>query len=656
MSYPSAHDRPGSGRRLTRFRCGPLLALQWTVATCFASSAFGQEGGATRLAEMSLEQLMDVQIVSVSRRAESLSRAAASIFVITQEDIRRSAATTLPEILRMAPNLQVARISSLQYAITARGFNNAIGNKLLVLIDGRAVYTPLFSGVFWEMQGLMIEDISRIEVISGPGATLWGANAVNGVINVITRNSADTQGVLLSADVGSNERGAAVRGGGTVGTVGTWRAYARVRDRDNNDNRAGDSTADSWQRHQIGFRSDFPSSGSAPGSEQMLTFQGDVLKAESEDRGPLLGTSEATEINLLARWSRSTGEDSGYRVRAYWSHSEREEPFLFSPTWDIFDVEFQHNFRLGNHRMIWGTGMRHGRDEVDPGVYTVFFPSERSMKWQNLFVQDEMSLGRNVRLMLGLKLEWNDYTGREFLPNARLAWDVAPDHILWAAWSRAVRAPSRFDRDTHLVFGPLTLIAGGPEFDSEVAIVSELGFRAHPSPRLNYSLTLFHHNWDGLRSGSSQTTPLTYVNGIDGESYGVEMWGNLQMSDTWRLSAGLTTLHKNLRFRTGISDTAGTNNPTLHSDPDYQWMLRSSWDLSETMAVDFHLRHVAELSQEAVPAYTELDLWWVWQVSDRMQLKLAARNLLDSQHPEFGAEESRSELKRNFLLGMKWSL
>jgi len=653
VSVALAKDFVCPGLISWRHRSG-FLYISQILLTFYMMPVVMAQQDASGLADLSLEELSNIQITSVSRRRESLSEAPASIFVISAEDIRRSGATTIPEILGLAPNLQVARIDTVQYAITARGFNNAIGNKLLVLIDGRTVYTPMFSGVFWEMQDIMPEDIDRVEVISGPGATLWGANAVNGVINIITRRAFETQGALLTGDAGDDERGAALRWGGAAGSNIAFRAYGKYRDWDNSLRSDGTEAPDQWQRGQIGFRTDWDD------TDQRATLQGDLFRGESQHRG-FVGTLEVprikvSSVNLLVRWNRDLGNDSGIRIQAYWNHLERDELAIFRPKADIFDIDMLHNFSIGTHRIQWGGGYRHSSDEVEPGFFTVFVPDSRKLDWANVFIQDEIQLGVNLEATVGLKLERNDFTGVEYLPSARLAWIPADNRLLWTAVSRAVRAPSRFDRDVFFPGTPPFIIAGGPDFESEVANVFELGYRDQPLEVLNYSITLFYHDWDNLRSGTPLPLPVFLVNNIEGESYGVEGWTSWQVLPAWRLSAGVTVLDKKLEFKPGTSDTSGVNNSSLHNDPDYQWQLRSIMDLTPNLHLDFHLRGVDELVNEPVPGYTELDARIGWKLSYNFEISVTGRNLLHKSHPEFGSLLGRSEIGRSMLLGFKWSL
>lgn len=632
----------GPGRR-----AAGIAALLCGLA---AASAPAADAPARGLADLSLEELADIEVTSVSRRAERLGEAAASIFVVTNEMIRRAGVASLAEALRLAPNLQVARIDAAQYAISARGFNNAIGNKLLVLIDGRTVYAPYFSGVVWDQQDVLLEDVERIEVISGPGATLWGANAVNGVINVITRAAADTQGSLAVFGGGNRDALLAGRHGGTLGTTGHWRAYAKLVRLENTRTASGGAVADGWERQQIGFRADW---GDAQGG---FTLQGDAYRGRAEHRG-LLGPFELRPVevagaNLLARWTRRAADGSDLRVQAYLDHTERDDAVLYRPTVDMVDLEFQHGMPLGAHRLLWGGGYRRARDDIQPGLFFGFVPPQRTLAWKNLFVQGEIALNEGLELTLGTKFEHNGYTGTEVLPGARLAWKPSRAHFAWAALSRAVRAPARLDRDLRLPPTPPFFIAGGPDFVSEVANVVELGYRAQPSTTLTYSATLFHHHWDKLRSG--QLPPDAQVqNMIAGSTHGAEAWASWQPTPGWRLSAGLTTLRKKLHLEPGSADPVGPSN--LGNDPTHQWVLRSAFNLPRRQELDIAVRGVGALPEPAVPAYTATDLRWGWRLRDGLELSLAVQDLFDAGHPEFGAPADRSEIGRRVALRLRWT-
>jgi iron complex outermembrane receptor protein len=621
-----------------------LLALVALVPCAQAAPARGRD-----LTELSLEELANLSVTSVSRRAESLAEAPASIFVITAEDIRRSGATSLAEALRLAPNLQVARIDAGQYAISARGFNGLAANKLLVLVDGRTIYTPLFSGVFWDQQDVLVEDIERIEVISGPGATLWGANAVNGVINVIMRSARDTHGAVVSMGGGNRQQVGALRYGRPLGGGGHLRLYGKATRLENTQRGNGTAVLDGRDWLQAGFRADWGDAGDG------FTLQADAYRVRSEDRGVAagipIGRARLSGLNLLARWTRRVGEGSDLRLQAYVDHAHRKERILFQPEADLFDFELQHGLSLGDtHRVLWGAGYRYGRDDVEDGFLVGFRPTRRDLNWINVYVQDDIRLHEKVDLRAGVKLERNDYTGWEYLPNARFAWKPSGDHLVWAAVSRAVRAPARFDRD---VIRPLGGVFGGPNFVAEVANVYQLGYRARLAGVLTGSVTAFRHDWDKLRSATA--APVTFENKIEGPVYGVEAWASWQPLRMWRVSGGFTALQKDLRLEPGSTDPLGPRNPQLSNDPEHQWMLRSSLSPWETHDLEAMVRHVAALPNPAVPAYTAIDLRYSWRLRPELEMSLLGQNLFDRTHPEFNAAPGRSEFERGVFVQARWS-
>src|SRR5688572_21838716 len=439
------------------------LLCRLTALLLFSCGAATAQQVASNLADLSLEELASIRVTSVSKRSERLADAAAAVYVITADDIRRSGATTLPEVLRLAPNLQVARADAAQYAISARGYNSTLANKMLVLIDGRTIYSPLFSGVFWEVQDTLLEDIERIEVISGPGGTLWGSNAVNGVINITTRAAADTQGALVAAGAGNRHRSGAVRYGGELPGGGYYRVYGKAGEERQTRRPNGTVLGDAWDRRQAGFRADWS------GALQSFTLQGDAYTADV-DQGAT--TRRLAGYNLIGRWSRQLGDGSDIRLQAYFDRVERDQPGAIREVLDTFDVELVHGFQPAqNHRLLWGAGFRYAPDRVENlGPALAFLPGNRTVRRANVFAQDDFQLRPDLTLTAGLKLEHNEYTGWEHLPSVRAAWKPAEGQLLWAALSRAVRAPSRVDRDLFSPANPpFVVLAGGPNFQSEIA-------------------------------------------------------------------------------------------------------------------------------------------------------------------------------------------
>src|SRR5437660_2067687 len=567
------HGAPGVASLLTCLLLGQ--AAQAHADTTAQAAAAGE------LKRLSVEELMNVEVTSVAKEPQRLLQAAASIQVITAQDIRRSGATSIPEALRLAANLQVAQINAHDWAISARGFNANLANKLLVLIDGRAVYTPLYGGVLWAVQDYMLEDIERIEVISGPGGTLWGANAVNGVINVITRNASETGGALFVGDVGNNERGGSLRYGRGLDS-GAFRIYGKFSNWDHTNRADGGAVPDAWRRGQVGFRADWKAADDA------FTLQADAYDGHSQDRGSfgtlLIPAVTVSGMNLLGRWQRQLSGGSEFQLQTYLDHSKRDEAVLFRPVADIFDIEIQHAIPRGRQQLLWGAGYRHGHDSVAPGIFTAFVPASRTLAWSDVFVQDEISLRERLRATLGVKLERNDYTGVEYLPSARLAWKFPAGGLLWSSLSRSVRATARLDRDIVFPATPPYLVVGGPDFQSEVADVFELGYRAQAASTLSYSITAFVHLWDRLRSGTA--VPVVLENKIEGTTQGIEAWGSYQPLSFWTVHAGVSYLDENLRLKAGSTDPVGARNPNLRNDPHCQWTVRSSFDLPRNLQLD----------------------------------------------------------------------
>ncbi len=599
------------------------------------------------LAELSLEQLADVVVTSVSRREERLAEAAASIYVINAEDIRRSGATSLPEALRLAPNLDVAGADVNQYAISARGFNNVLANKMLVLIDGRTVYTPLFSGVFWEAQDVMLEDVERIEVISGPGATLWGANAVNGVINVITRSARDTQGVLASGRYGNRQSGAAVRYGGALGSAAHYRVYAKYDDRDASKFANGSSVNDASIHGQAGFRVDWDR------PRDTITVQGDTYFGNIDQP---ISERTMSGANLLARLRSDLGDGRSLAVQAYYDSTHRDHPQSFQEVLDTFDIEAQYGFRpLPRHKVLVGAGYRYARDRVGNSIYQAFLPADRNLEWAHGFVQDEIALTGRLDLTVGAKVESNVYTGAEFLPNIRLGWRYAPDRLLWTALSRAVRAPSRIDRDFYSPGIPPFLLEGDPAFKSEVSDVLEIGFRSQPVAAFSYSVTGFYHLHDRLRTYEPVPGHPTWGNRAEGESYGIEGWATWRIVPAWRVSAGGVAARQHLWLEPGSLD-AGVGLATLGNDPSAWWSVRTSVDLTPRHELDVAVRHVAPRPNPAMPAYTTVDARFGWNVSPTLQLSLVVQNAFAPSHPEWGPAANRAEIQRSVFLKALWRL
>jgi iron complex outermembrane receptor protein len=623
---------------------GVVGRASWTAGLLGLSAAVqAQTVALNNLEDLSLEDLAKVQVTSVTGRPQSLQRAAASIFVISADDIRRSTARSLPEALRLAPNLQVARLNSGNWAISARGFNNSIGNKLLVLIDGRTVYSPLFSGVFWDAQDVVLEDVERIEVISGPGATLWGANAVNGVINVIMRPAAATTGALVSAVGDKTEGKVTARYGGTIDERTTYRAYATRTERDNTYLANGTDRRDDSETNRVGFRVDWN------GGRDQATIQGDAYDGGGD--GATNNSAKVSGGNVLARWRRDLDDGSNWQIQAYLDNARHHDDVLFRDTTDTVDLSFNHSPTLSpNHQVLWGAGYREARSETDPTAFVTFDPPVKRLRWSNLFLQDEIRIAAPLKVTVGAKVETNVYTGAEFLPSLRATYELTESDLLWASASRAVRSPARLDRDFNLSVGGTPLIQGGPDFQSEVAKVFELGYRGHRLPGVSYSVTAFHHDYDRLRAGRSAPTQIENL--AWGQVWGVEGWGTVDVTKGWRLSAGWLELRKSLEADPAAGAGSVAN---LGNDPRRQWSLRSNLDISSAVQLDAVVRYVAALPEPYVPSYTALDARLGWRISNGLEASAYLQNLGADGHTEFGPTEA-SRLERVWGVRLEWSL
>src|SRR2546425_6091986 len=471
------------------------------------------------LKKLTLEPLMNLEVTSVSRRPEKLSQAASAIQVITQYDIRRSGATSLPEALRLASNLEVAQVDSRQWAISARGFNSTTANKLLVLIDGRAVYTPLYSGVFWDVQDVPLCDVDRIEVTSGPGATLWGANAVNGVINIITKRAQDAQGLLVSGGGGTALQGlGGARYGGALGANVHYRAYGKAFTRDQTQFADGRAGIDDWYAGQGGVQLDWD-----PSETSQLTLQGDLYDGRIAQ--PSSGDIAVSGGNAVGRWSHAFSGTSDARLQLYYDRTHRNIPGTFAEDLDTYDADFQHHAVLARrHDVVWGLGFRLINDSVGNTPALAFLPSHVRRKWFTGFVQDEIAVVPELHVILGTKVEHNDYTGYELQPAGRASWTTRRGGVLWAAVSRAVRTPSRIDRELFAPGQPPYFLEGSPNFRSEELLAYELGYRVQAQDRLSVSLAAFYNRYDNLRSvemvNPPAPLPIILANGLKGKSYG----------------------------------------------------------------------------------------------------------------------------------------
>ncbi len=606
------------------------------------------------LKKLSLEELMNIEVISVSKRSERLVETPSAIQVITSDDISKYGATNIPEALYLAGNLQVAQKSSHAWGISARGFNTDLANKMLVLMDGRTLYTPLYSGVFWERQDYLLNDINQIEVISGPGGTLWGANAVNGVISITTKNAKNTQGLFGEVAGGNEVQGLTnLRYGGKIAKNIYYRVYGKYSQKDGAVYADSANAHDSWHMAQTGFRID-----AEPGSRSKLTLQGDFYNNTAD----LLpgGISTVIGDNILGRWTRTFADSSEMRLQAYYDHTNLDGPTaafvangltlapagVFKDDLSTYDIDLQHQFKAGKlNRIVWGLGYRFTHDEVSNAPALGFLPSLLDQNLFNVFVQDELSLLKNVRLTLGTKLEHNAYVGWFAEPNGRLRWIINDKNMIWGAVSRAVRTPSRIDRNLTQGTPPyFVLLTGGQNFASESVIASEVGYRGQLGTQATISISTYYNQYYDIRSTVLNPVtifPLSFQNGLEGNTYGVEFSLTYQVSDWWQLFSSYNVLREDIKIRQGETDFNNAHNET--ADPGWQFTFRSTFYLPGKISISPAFRAVDQLPINAsgvlktVPSYADMDGRIAWQMSENIEISIAGRNLFHDQHVEYGA-------------------
>jgi iron complex outermembrane receptor protein len=604
------------------------------------------------LKKLPLEELINIPISGLSRRPQLLSDSPSAAQVITSEDIHRSAATTLPEALRLAPNLEVDQIDSRNWAISARGFNTTTSDKMQVMIDGRSIYTPLFAGVFWDVQQVMLDDVDRIEIVSGPGASLWGANAVNGVINVVSKSADQTQGFLLSGGGGSFMNGyGAVRYGDKIGQDLYFRVYGMGFDHDSAMLPSGVESTNDWRLGQGGFRADW-----MPTNGDIVTLQGDFYGGWFEQPAP--GDTQVNGQNVLSRWTHPTGDESASTLQMYWDRTWRTVPDTFAEDLNTVDIDYQYRTPIGERQQfLAGTGYRLYDDNVHNSASLAFLPPHRNLQLFSGFAQDEIAMVKEkLFLTLGTKLEHNDYSGFEVEPTARLAWKPSTNQLVWAAVSRAVRMPSRLDADAFAPGQPPYLLQGaGDEFESEKVIAYELGYRRQMTTKLSGSVSLFFDDYSDVRSINpipGTTNQFVIQNKLAAQSYGAEFSLNYQALDWWRLRGGYTYFHKDI-FHTSKDLNAGT---AEGNDPHHWFVLQSMMDLPRHCEFDTVVRYQDNLDQlgPSVPGFVALDLRFAWHVTRNLELSVSGTNLLDNQHPEFSASASTEEIPRSVFGKVTW--
>ena len=621
-----------------------------------AISAAAQAGAVTAspqsLKSLSIEQLMNLEVTSVSRRPEKISQTAAAIQVITSEDIRRSGATTLPEVLRLASNLEVAQVDASEWAISARGFNNTLANKMLVLIDGRSVYTPLHAGVFWDIQDTPLEDIERIEVISGSGATLWGANAVNGIISITTKRAQDTTGLFVETGGGSQPRSFLnIRYGAEFGPHVHYRAYGKIFSRDRTLFASGHDANNQWDMGQGGFRVDWEKSRT-----DNFTVQGDFYNGELNGLN-----NQDTDLkggNVLGRWSRLLSDRSDMSLQVYYDRTHRNITNSLAEDLTTYDVDFQHRLRPGERNdLVWGLGYRQIHDDVRNTKLLAFLPPKITRRRFSAFVQDDISLIKErLELTLGTKVEHNPYTGFEVQPSMRMTFQINHRQMIWGAISRALRTPSRIDTELFVPQRPPFLLEGNPDFNSERSLGYEFGYRTQLHDTVSLSAATFYTRYNDLRSleqaNPPNPFPMIVGNGLKGSSYGVELTADINVTKWWQLRSGFTEMRIHILPQPGSTDR--TKGSSESHDPDRHLVLRSSFQPISHVEIDSAFRYVSAIANQRLPGYAELDLRLGWHPTRSLEFSVAGQNLLHDRHAEFGSPTNRQEIRRSVYGKVVW--
>jgi iron complex outermembrane receptor protein len=637
----------------------------WACAlgVSLAASGWAQDANPRDLTTVSLEDLMNIQVTSVSKKEQSLSRTGAAVFVITRNDIRRSGMRNIPDLLRMAPGVDVARIDANTWAISIRGFNYRYSDKVLVLVDGRSVYNPANSGVYWDQQDVPLEDIERIEVIRGPGGTVWGANAVNGVINIITRSSQDTQGGLITVGTGSEESaGGLVQYGGKAGKKGYYRVFGRYFKVENSTAAGGGDAADGYHGSHAGMRSDWTLS-----SHDTMTVQADLF---GTSEGQTLTTLFSNQLpgfrtfndkvrmgsgNILGRWEHKFSNGSETTVQGYYDRVRRWDQAM--NVLNTGDVDFQYHFKAGSrHDIVAGAGYRLIDQTYRNGYEMAFGNGHRRDSLVNTFIQDEVKLTPSVSLTLGSKVEHNAYTGTEFAPSAQLVWSPSARQTVWASAARAIRQPSWFDAEARLDLTTLPLDGGGfavlqllgsHNVEEEELLDFEAGYRTQVSKRLSLDFTAFRSHYRDLQSLEPDTPyftldpapphvvlPYYFRNLAHANNYGGEVFASWNVTSRWQLSPGFSFLQMKIGLDPSSHDTS--TQASVGYSPKHQAQLRSTLDLPHGLEWDTSAYFVGALRYGPVPSYTRLDTRLGWRVGESLEFSVAGQNLLTPRHIEFG--------------------
>ena len=620
------------------------------MACVLASPAGAQSLDALR--GMSIDELAQVNVSSVSKADQPLADAPAAIYVIDHEDIVRSGAATIPEMLRLAPNLQTFEQAPGKWVVTARGLNGSenaqnFPNKLLVLVDGRAVYTPLFSGVYWDLPDVLPDNVERIEVISGPGAALWGANAVNGVINIITRNAGQTSGFYTDLRAGPDRQIGGVRIGGALGDQVAYRADIRALREDAFRTATGAPAHDAWERLGGSFRLDW-----APSAADQVSLLGEATTGDHLVPG---GKEDIAARSLTLRWNRHEANGGELQGQLYYDRSQRDERPSGGGEFhvDTYDGEVQRSWLFGSHHVVAGAGARLAAYVINGTASLFFVPPSDTLFIANAFAQDSFALTPALSATAGLKVEHLPYAGTSLSPELRLAWKPLATTLVWASVERAVRSPTPFD-DTVQERAGFVSLSVNPQFRTEKLVAAELGVRAQPVRTFSFSVTGFFHHYDDLRTVELVPAPgfvLTWGNGLAGNSYGIEAWADWRPASWWTLSAGGTWLEEDFHFKPGASGIVGVSQ--LGSDRPYQAKLRSSMNLAKRLTLDVDFRAAGPLPNPRVRAFQEAGARLAWEAAPGVTLSVSGTNLIHDWHQEYPGGDL---IPRRVMAGLELTL
>ena len=654
-----------------------LVSLVWRGATA-------QDQDLQQLKTFSLEELTSVEVSISGKKTQNANDIAAAVYVVTQDDIRRSGASNIPEALRLVPGMHVAQIDANKWAISIRGFHSRIANKLLVMVDGRSVYSTLFSGVFWELQDYVLADIQRIEVIRGPGGSDWGSNAVNGVINIITYNASETQGALVSAAVGTEETATSIRYGGQLSDDVFYRVFAKFRNQD--DSRFLDNAVatDGWDDIRAGFRVDW-------NRDVDVTLKGEIYTGHFGERisvlvpiPPFTGLRDdkidVSGGSIFGRMNWASNSGANNQLQFYVDENRRDQ-WVIDDTRRVADLSFQSQVSsIEGHDLVWGMGYRFQTDDVPPadlesGQSYFFLPRSRSDRIYNAFVQDEYDLSQRVSLTVGAKVERNSLSGTEFQPSVRLRWNKSERSVVWGAVSRAVRTPSRAERDGNIGTGvvdagPPVFVAaliGSDNYGSESVIAYEFGVRYSVSGRLKLEVAAFHNDYDDLQSIEPGAPfgiplsipvvvlPLNATNNVYGETYGLEVSAAWQPSDSWSVRANYSYLDIQLHSRLGSIDTFTEAQEGLSAK--HQLNLIAGYSPNKNWRLDIRTHYVDDLPGSGVDSYVDLDAGVTWNLKGNTRIALQGKNLAHDRHIEFLPTffpTAATQVEREVVLKIDW--